>query len=204
VGFLGSSTQYDPVLIDLAISKIDQGIKRYPDRLDMRFGKIYILGEVGAWQRFTDEIVSAIRHSAQNQNNWTWTNHTKQPEAKSFFLNGLQDYQYRLYSTGDDSLLSNMRTIASEVLKIYPDHVESLSNLAITSLLAGKYDEAIEILLKAEKLSPSDPIILGNIAEGYRRNGDKQKAIFYFEKVMKLGDEQTVSYCQAQIAELSK
>lgn len=204
VGFIGSTTIYDKNIIERALAKIDEGIGLYPDRLDMRFGKIYVLGATENWQRFTDEIVSTIQYSGRNNNNWTWTGNHQQPQGKSFFLRSLQDYQLQLYNTGVDSLLLNMRTIASEVLRLYPGHLESLSNLSITYLLNNEYDAAIDILLKAEHLAPHDPVILGNIAEAYKRKGEKKKAVAYFRKTIKWGDEQSIAYSEEQIKELSQ
>ena len=42
-GFLGSQIHYDQTELKKGLNKIDEGIKLYPNRLDMRFGKIYAL-----------------------------------------------------------------------------------------------------------------------------------------------------------------
>jgi len=88
-----------------------------------------------------------------------------------FFLS-IQSYQLRLYNTGNDDLLENMREIANEVLKHYPNHIPSLSNISISYLVTGKFDKGIETLLKAEKINPKDFIVLSNIAHGYNLKGD--------------------------------
>lgn len=201
-GYLGSKIIYDEKIFKQAIDKIDKGIQLYPNRLDMRYGKIYVLGEVGDWKTYTDEIVKAIQYSTKNDNNWTWTYNEKKENGKDFFFSGLQNYQLRLYNTGNDNLLENMRTIATEILKVQPDHVESLSNISITYLLTKRYDEAIEVLLKAEKVAPKDAIILGNLAQGYKLKGDKKKAIEYYEKVIKYADKEMIEYGKQQIKEL--
>jgi tetratricopeptide (TPR) repeat protein len=97
-----------------------------------------------------------------------------------------------------------MRTIAQEILKYYPNHIESLSNLSITYLLTGEYNKGIEPLLKAEKIDPKDAIVLGNIAQGYKLKGDKETEIEYYEKVIKYGDERSIAYAKQQIQELKK
>lgn len=203
-GYIGSEIYYEPKTFKKAIEKIDQGIKLYPNRLDMRFGKIYVLGQNEDWTKFTDEIVRTIQYSNKNDNQWTWTNNEKKENGKDFFLTSLQDYQLNLYNTGDDDLLVNMRTIALEILEYYPKHIESLSNLSITYLLTGEYDKGIEPLLKAEKIDPEDAIVLGNIAQGYKLKGDKETAIEYYEKVIKYGDERSIAYAKQQIQELKK
>jgi tetratricopeptide (TPR) repeat protein len=70
--------------------------------------------------------------------------------------------------------------------------------------VTGQHDKAIEILLKAEKLNPNDAVVLGNIAQGYKLKGDNGKAIEYYEKVVKVGDKETIAYAEEQIKELKK
>lgn len=203
-GHIGQQVNFNREILQKGLGKIDAGITLFPDRLDMRFGKIYALGQVKDWENFTNEIIKTIQYSSQNKNEWTWTNNEKKANGESFFLNALQDYQVQLYNTGDDKLLDNMGSIAKEVLKFYPNHIESLSNLSLKYLVTGDYEKAIEILLKAEKIDPKDAIVLGNIAHGYKLKGDKGKAIEYYEKVTRCGDTEMIEFANDQIKELKK
>ncbi len=195
---------YNSKILEKGFDRIDKGIELYPDRLDMRFGKIHVIGLTEDWDGFTKEIIKAIRHSANNKNDWTWTNNEKKPEGQEFFLSGIQGYQMTLYNTGDDDLLQNMRTIAEETLKLHPDHVASLSNLSLTYLLTGDHDKGIEALLRAEKIDPTDAIVLSNIAQGYRLKGDKERAIDYYKKTIPHADEDLKAFAEQQIKELEK
>ncbi|RXR31484.1 tetratricopeptide repeat protein [Flavobacterium piscinae] len=201
-GFIGSNSYYVEKELQKAFKKIDEGISNFPDRLDMRFGKIYVLGLVENWEEFTAEIIKTVKHSATNKNEWTWTNNEKRNDGKEFFLSSLQNYQVQLYNTGNDNLLLNMRNIANEILSFYPDNIESLSNMSITYLITGDYDKGIEALLKAEKIKPTDAIVLANIAQGYKLKGDKQKAITYYEKVIAFGDDEAKEIAKKQIIQL--
>ncbi len=203
-GYLGNQIQYNQNDLIKAFKKIDKGIKLYPNRLDMRFGKIYGLGQISDWTNFTNEIIKTIEFSAKNNNNWTWTNNKKYDGGEKQFLSSLQDYQLQLYNTENDELLKNMREIANKVLEFYPNHIESLSNLSITYLLTGEYDKGIEPLLRAEKIDPKDFIVLSNIAQGYKLQGDKKKAIEYYEKTAEFGDKRAKEYAIQQINELKK
>lgn len=203
-GYIGNQVYYDQKDLQNALEIIEQGIALYPDRLDMRFGKIYVLGQVKDWDKFTSEIIRTVEYSSGNDNEWTWTNNELQQNGEDFFLSSLQDYQIQLYNTGKDALLMNMRSIAREILKYYPNNIESLSNLSITYLLTGEYDKGLEPLLKAEKITPTDYIVLSNIAQGYMLKGDKEKALEYYEKTAKYGDEQTKEFAKTQIEELKK
>lgn len=203
-GFLGSKIHFDQTELEKGLNKIDEGIKLYPNRLDMRFGKTYVFGEVSDWNNFTSEIIKTITYSAKNGNNWTWTNNEKYDGEEKEFLLDIQNYQLQLYNTGNDNLLKNMREIANTILNFYPNHIESLSNLSITYLLTGEYDKGIEPLLRAEKINPKDYIVLSNIAQGYKLKGDKKKAIEYYEKTVEYGDVRAKEYAKQQITELKK
>lgn len=203
-GYLGGTENYDEKNLKNAFTKIDKGISFYPDRLDMRFGKIYALGKVEDWPKFTSEIIKAIDYSQKNRNNWTWTDNIKKDNGQEFLLSSIQSYQLQLYDTERDDLLPNMREIALAILKYYPNNVESLSNLSVTYFLAGEYNKGLEALFKAEKINPKDYIVLSNIAHGYKLNGNKSKAIEYYEKTLLYGDEDAKNFAEQQIAELKK
>jgi tetratricopeptide (TPR) repeat protein len=203
-GYMGTYTFYDSALLEMAFHKIDEGIKLYPNRLDMRFGKIFVLGRAEIWDRFTEEIIKTISYSATNNNNWTWTNNEEVEDGKEFFLSNLQDYQLTLYDTGDDSLLFNMRSIGEEILKYYPEHIESLSNVSITYIIFEDYDKAIEYLQKATEIDPIDGVVLSNLAYAYKLKGDKKMAIKYYKKMLKLDEEEAVEFAKKQIEELEK
>ena len=203
-GFIGSRILYNEKELEKGFEWIDRGIELFPNRLDMRFGKIYALGQLKDWGRFTDEIIKTVKYSTKNNNEWTWTNNEKRKNGREFFLSSLQDYQVQLYNTGNNDVLYNMRAIADEILKYYPNHVESLSNKSITYLLTKEYDKAIQSLLRAEKIRPKDAIVLSNIAHGYKMKGDKEMAIAYYEKTIEYGDQRSVEFARQQIEELKK
>lgn len=204
VGFIYGDTYYDPDLLSKGFDWINKGIEKHPNRLDMRFGKIYMFGQIEDYENFTKQIIKTIDYSAVNKNKWTWADSKPLDDPKEFMLSSIQNYQIQLYNTENDNLLDNMKRIAETVLKYYPDHIESLSNLSIVFMLQKQYDKALEPLLKAEKLNPKDYIVLSNIAQAYKLKGDTKNAIKYYELTMKHGDEQAKKYAQGQIDELKK
>jgi tetratricopeptide (TPR) repeat protein len=202
--FMYGDTYYEPNLLSKGFDWISKGITKYPNRLDMRFGKIYMFGQLEDYEKFTTEIIKTIVYSNENKNRWTWADSKLLDDPKEFMLSSIQNYQLQLYNTENDDLLDNMKRIAETVLKYYPDHVESLSNLSIVYLLQKQYDKALEPLLKAEKFNPKDYIVLSNIAQAYKLKGDNKNAIKYYESTLKYGDEQAKKYARGQIDELKK
>jgi len=204
VAFIYGNTYYEPKLLSKGLDWIAKGIKRHPNRLDMRFGKIYMFGQLEDYEKFTTEIINAIDYSTENKNQWTWADSKALEDPKGFMLSSIQSYQIQLYNTENDSLLNNMKRIAETVLKCYPDHIESLSNLSIVFILQKQYDKGLEYLLKAEKLNPQDFIVLGNIAQAYKLKEDKKNAIKYYELMAKYGGDEEKKFSQEQIDELNK
>ena len=204
VGFIYGDTYYDPELLSKGFDWINKGIEKHPNRLDMRFGKIYMFGQIKDYENFTKQIIQTVDYSAVNKNKWTWADSKPLDDPREFMLSSIQNYQLQLYNTENDSLLDNMKRIAETVLKYYPDHVESLSNISIVFMLQKQYDKALAPLLKAEKLNPKDYIVLSNIAQAYKLKGDNKNAIKYYELTLKYGDDQAKKYAQGQIDELKK
>ncbi|MBI3220092.1 MAG: hypothetical protein HYZ44_11310 [Bacteroidetes bacterium] len=60
MGYLYGDTQYDPVLLRKGFNWINRGIENHPNRLDMRFGKIYIYGQTEDYDNFTNEIIKTV------------------------------------------------------------------------------------------------------------------------------------------------
>lgn len=201
VGYMSGDFDYDSATLEKAFQSIDKGIIAHPARLDMRFGKIYALGQIERYEAYTNEIINTIEAANRLKNQWAWTNDQKVEDPERFLLSTIQDYVVQLYNAGDDQL-DRMRRIAQAVLKYYPKHVESLSNLAITYGLQGNYDKALEVLLQAEKIMPRDVIVLNNIATMYERKGDRLNAIKYFELTAKLGDKEARDAAVKKLKEL--
>ncbi|MNY27573.1 Tetratricopeptide repeat protein [compost metagenome] len=170
----------------------------------MRFGKTYVLGLTENYRAFTEEIIKTVEYSGQINNQWKWSESKPLNDAKNFMLGSVQDYVFQLYEVKDDNIIPYIGSIAESVLKLYPDHVESLSNLSITYLVKKEYDNALIPLLKAEKLSPKDYIVLSNIAWCYYQKKDKLNAIKYYELVLKYGDEGAMNFANEKLVELKK
>ena len=200
----GGLKSFNKKYFDLGVDVINKGIEMYPDRLDMRFGEIYMYGLIKDWRNFTKNIIEAINYSAKNNNEWIWRNNEKKENGKEFFLGLLQNYQNQLYNTNEDALLMQMREIANKILEYYPNDVVSLSNLSSTYILTGEFEKGIEPLLIAEKIAPKDPIVLNNLARGYQLKGDRKRAIKYYEETLKYADEKSSQDVRLQIEVLTK
>lgn len=197
--FMYADVYYQPKQVASAIACIDSAIALFPDRLDLRFGKIYLLGETQSYQAFADEIVKTIHYGATFNHNWKWTDGLAIDGGIASFNESIQSYIVQLYDTNVDSLGVQIGQIATAVLQYDPNNIENLSNLAISYMLASNYEEALKPLLKAETVDPTDAIVLSNIAFCYHRINNKEQAIAYYEKSIKYGDREMKAFSYEQI-----
>lgn len=203
-GYMGSSIAYDIYFQKKAFESIYKGILKFPNRLDMRFGKIYGLGLTKDYEAFTKEIIKTIEQSSKNNNKWLWTLNKPVDDPENFMLGNIQSYVEQLYNTGNDNLLKNIKRISETVLKYYPKHVESLSNISIFYIINKEYDKSLQYSLKAYQINPKDAIVLGNIAYTYKEKGDKANAIKFYELTLEHGDENAKQQAQKALDKLKQ
>jgi serine/threonine protein kinase/tetratricopeptide (TPR) repeat protein len=73
-----------------------------------------------------------------------------------------------------------------KALKISPS--ESLySNLGTVYFILGRRQDAVKMFEKSVELNPNDQLHMGNLADGYRWAGDKEKAKSTYERAIALG-----------------
>ena len=131
---------------DSTVLVIDQAIRLFPDRLDLRFGKIYFLGEIRRWASFADEIISTLDRSELINHRWQFPNFDQ--GGRILIVEGVQDYLYTLFSSGqptDDvtgqtaattapapEALPQIRRIAHRAAQLFPSEPAETSRTAGT------------------------------------------------------------------------
>lgn len=203
-GYMNTIPGFNPDKLKKATHYANTGIEKFPDRLDIRFGKCYLLEQTGNYSGFTNEIIKTVEYSRVNGNKWLWSENKKLEDAEAMMLESVHSYMKDLYNTEEDSLLVNMTAIGEAVLKLYPSAVEIISITSVALMLTNDYDKAIAYLKQAEKINPKDFIVLNNIAHAYKRKGDRENAIKYFKLTAKYGDQEAKEAAAKNIKELSE
>ena len=72
--------------------------------------------------------------------------------------------------------------------KVNPSDWRAYNNAGVSAATQGKWDVAEEELRKAEKVAPSEKIILSNLGKVYWQKGDRKKAEEYFDKAAGFAD----------------
>ena len=76
-----------------------------------------------------------------------------------------------------------------KALKLLPNP-ETYTNLAIAYYYVGKFNEAVPLYEKAVELSPNEEQFVGNLADGYRWAGSKDKAAATYDRAVALALKQ--------------
>lgn len=209
-GFMYFTQIWDTLKADSALAVIDQGIALYPDRLDMRYGKIHFCGELCRWQAFADAIHATLDHSASINHKWVFPD-VDEP-ADSVLVKGMLDYESRIFDAAvnaRDSVtaMANMalfKGVVEHMLRLYPDDLYNLNLMAVSHQFSGNHAEALSWLLKAEKVSPRDGVVLSNIADTYHLLGDVANERLYLQKMLECGDAELQARARQFLDELDK
>ena len=141
-----------------ACDYVNEGISVWPERLDLRFGKIYMCQMIEDYRCMHDEIIRVIVDTGGSVQQWRWTNN--EPKDVAFMLSVLQNYQNVFWNA---EKYGEMNDVAEKILEYFHDHVESMNVVAINYLVKGDWANAEPYLVNAQKLAPDDEIVKKNM-----------------------------------------
>ena len=183
VGLIGTAG-YDSKYSNKALEYITEGIERFPMRFDMRVAKIHMLGTLKEFTSFTSEVINMIEYSVKIDNNWKGEGFLSIEQPAEIFDGAITNFQGVLYKEKNPTLYNNVLQISTATLKHYPRHVQSMLNISTVYVRQNKYDNSLDILLKAIKIEPKNAILHYNIAYVYGLKGDRVNSKKYYESVV--------------------
>lgn len=159
-GYMFSKIVLDEEKINQTIDILTEGISKFPDRMDLRKGKISILVEAKMWDALAADVIDVIRHSSVNKNRWRTSLDQK-----------VQDGYYDMFETVQSNFgilvdydeLELAEEIVDAALKYYPKDPVFLSDKAAFHYFRGDLESALKLYKKASKADPSDMLIKQNI-----------------------------------------
>jgi len=182
VGSMSTEGRVNPQVPDNAVELLREALKRFPNRIDIGMGLAYMLRELDTQKDCLDVLLQVLQNAEKNPNNLKWKNGEPLPEPSNTFIPELmQGYTgsfYRLENKEGDALCNSL---CEAIIRAYPDHPYAYNILgALCS--ANKDDEGCaKYLLIAYQKAPSDSIVILNLANTYRRLGDKKEAELYYK-----------------------
>lgn len=185
-------------LLSSGFRYLDSGITKFPDRLDLRLGKSYMLLSTENYPAFIEELNAIFREAKRNKDTWYWERDEKLHTPMLILYQSIQSYILQMMER-DKSVAPYIRQTAELGLKYYPKEIDLYSNLSSSFMIEGKAKDALKIMLKAEKLEPANAMVLNNIAHIYLKMNNKKKAISYYEKIVKKCDRIAARKAQNQL-----
>jgi hypothetical protein len=103
------------------------GIKRFPDRLDLPFGKVTMLFRQHLYSEAMQELRHVLNRSKKNGNKWLWTLNQPLEDAEDVLKDSMQDFFAQLYDAGQSDDASQL---VEWLLQLYPTDIIFRSNKA--------------------------------------------------------------------------
>jgi len=202
VGYMNESTQYDIEDVLTAVEYLDRGINIAPNRLDMHFGKIHILNEIGYYKMAGSGLFDTLVISKKINNNWLWADNEELEDGESVFVYSIQDYYSLWLNAATEESFAQAKLCAEKQIELYPEYIYAYNILAVYYSMNKQLQEALKYFLQAEVIDPNDCIVLLNIGRTYVSMNNKQKAGEYFRRVLEIGDERNKQYAQHYLNQL--
>ena len=169
----GQEEHQTPNVKDSALIALNTAIGRFPNRLDLRFGKAYYLSSTGRWDDFADELVRTASYSQTISHRWDYPNlgNNIDPEiGEQLVTDGLLDYLTDIYTlatspTIDTAMVLLLRRVSLRMAQVFPSNVPALNFLATSFSLLGDYDRALKYLQRAQRIDPNDEVVRQNISK---------------------------------------
>ncbi len=205
-GYLNNNIWYEKEDVDKALSYLEKGLKFGKNRLDMYFGRIHILGEIGEYEKQSQKIIEVLKLGKEINHKWLWSMNEVIPSSKSehFFLISINEYYKALLQKSEPKTFLAAEKACAAQLKLYPKDVEVHNYLALAYIGQGKIQEALNVLLKADKLAKEDYTILFNMASCYETLKQYDKAKECYLRIKKNPDKQVQDMADQKLSELKK
>ncbi len=109
--------------------------------------------------------------------------------------------QEELFYAAQQAKGADKEAIYKTYIEKYPNDWRAYNNLAIYYIENGKFDDAANLLTKADELDANNPSVVNNLGVVYWMKGDYKKAKEYFEKAANLGgSNENINYNLGVIA----
>jgi tetratricopeptide (TPR) repeat protein len=197
-GYMYDVVSYNDSILQLGYQKLDTAIRRFPDRLDLPFGKVAMLFRQQLYAEVMQELRHVLDRSEKNGNRWLWTLNQPVDDGEYILKESMQDYFAQLFDAGQSDYASQLD---EWMLQLYPTDIIFRSNKASLLAIDKRYSEALPIYLSIYEDYPDDIIVASNIAHIYYTLGDKEATLKYYSKLVRCGDSEIEAIAKQRIKE---
>ena len=177
---------FQPGAFDSAFEILDEGIAKYPNRLDLRLNRVYTLFISHENDRALETLLQTISYSKQIKENWL-VRHDLPLENRFEEFELYMNEEIGSFWNSDD--FANAMTYVESFIAAYPQTFMFRTNHAAIHAAMGNTDQAIEEFLLLEKENPKEGFCIISLAQLYADSGNEDKAREYCDKAIAIGEQ---------------
>ena len=177
---------FQPGAFDSAFEILDEGIAKYPNRLDLRLNRVYTLFISHENDRALETLLQTISYSKRIKENWLVRHDLPLEDRFEEFELYMNEEIGSFWNSND---FTNAMTYVESFIVAYPQTFMFRTNHAAIHAAMGNTDQAIEEFLLLEKENPKEGYCIISLAQLYADSGNEDKAREYCDKAIAI-DEQ--------------
>ncbi|MDH4263780.1 MAG: tetratricopeptide repeat protein [Spirochaetia bacterium] len=190
-GYIVFKNAFNPDVVKKGINIIKEGIQRFPDHYEMRFGLLWIYQELFQFDSYITEFEDAFRFlKQQHLEKFYWNDNVLISNPSDFLIERVQqnlNYFMKTKEFYENPVFLNQ--YVDLMIKYYPDHKYGYSNKGVLFYIKKDYQNALKYYLTAYNLDKSDLLVITNIGFTYKMLNDIPNAKEYFTKVLNIGTD---------------
>ena len=150
----------DSAQVGSAVMTLHEGIRKFPNRLDLYFGlaTTYLYIDQPDWM--IGIVEEAMKQEKKNKGKWLWTADEPVPDSIDYMYERVQEDFARFWAAED---LERTERLAQIAVKYYPKRAEYWNNMGAVTMWKNDKKKAMKYFQKALKLNPNDELIKANI-----------------------------------------
>ena len=193
---------YDDTLYGRSVKYLDQAIRLYQDRLDLRFLKA---ASLLAYEKESPDMalgmmLKLVDETYQGGRVWVYPDASVDSE---FFEAAVQQYCYSFYNIGTDDSYSAFKTLSEKMLEYQPKNPLFLSNIGSYYLIAESNPKvALKYYNKVLKIKPDDYTAIKNCVIIARKQKDVKLEKKYLPLMVKYGSGSDKITAEARLKSL--
>lgn len=181
----------------IGIEYLDRGIAAHPLRLDMHFGRCYMLRELKMYDQHIDTFKKLFELDEENGDKWLWTGDVPMDEVEVDFKTSMHEYAIAIASSNIpmEQTVDALKT----AIDYYSDEPMFYNDLGVAYFYDGNLEMAQEYFQEAYELDTSDMVALNNVAYVYYLNKDFDAARELYEILAESDNPDDVAIAQEQL-----
>jgi tetratricopeptide (TPR) repeat protein len=165
-----------------------EGVKRFPERLDMALGLAFLCHSGGDHQGLFATLASTLAVAKARPEQIRWKNGRRPDQPLDAFLpSAIRGYLKFYFGRATPLDEQHGMRLAQLLLEYYPQDATTREWIADSYLANRDYPNALTHFIKCYELRPENARFLMPIARCCLQLGDKSRARFYLEKIITLG-----------------